>query len=67
MEINSINTEPIPHLAHDLIKCGICRNEIKRGASIYQEGLTFGVVCEDCYKSNSKISFNLGLIFSFLP
>lgn len=59
MEINSINTDPTPHLAHDLIKCGICRNEIKRGASIYQEGLTFGVVCEECYKSNSQQDLEL--------
>ncbi|MFX0021506.1 MAG: hypothetical protein ACFE9S_04220 [Candidatus Hermodarchaeota archaeon] len=59
MEINSINTEPTPHLVHELIKCGICRNEIKRGASIYQEGLTFGVVCEECYKNNSQQDLEL--------
>jgi hypothetical protein len=59
MEINSINREPTPHLAHKLVKCGICRNEIKRGASIYQEGLTFGIVCEHCYKHNSKEDLEL--------
>jgi hypothetical protein len=59
MEINSINTEPTPHLTHDIVKCGICRNEIKRGASIYQEGLTFGIVCETCFKSNSQQDLEL--------
>jgi hypothetical protein len=59
MEINSINTEPTPQLTHELVKCGICRNEIKRGASIYQEGLTFGVVCEKCYKNNSQEDLEL--------
>ena len=59
MEINSINTEPIPQLTQELVKCGICRNEIKRGASIYQEGLTFGVVCENCYKNNSREDLEL--------
>lgn len=59
MEINSINTEPTPHLTHELVKCGICRNEIIRGASIYQEGLTFGVVCEKCYKNNSQEDLEL--------
>ncbi len=59
MEINSINTEPTPHITHDMVKCGICRSEIKRGASIYQEGLTFGVVCEKCYKNNSQQDLEL--------
>ena len=59
MEINSINTEPTPHISHEEVKCGICRNEIKRGASIYQEGLTFGVVCEKCYRSNSQEDLEL--------
>lgn len=53
MEINSINIEPTPHLTHEPVKCGICRNEINRGASIYKEGLSFGVACERCYKNNS--------------
>ncbi|MFW9819640.1 MAG: hypothetical protein ACFFE5_08530 [Candidatus Thorarchaeota archaeon] len=59
MEINSINTEPTPQLSNDQVKCGICRNEIKRGALIYQEGLSFGVVCETCYKNNSKQDLEL--------
>ena len=59
MEINSINAESTPHITHDMVKCGICRDEIKRGASIYQEGLTFGVVCESCYKNNSQHDLEL--------
>ena len=59
MEINSINTEPTPHTTHESVKCGICRNEIQRGASIYQEGLSFGVVCEKCYKNNSHEDLEL--------
>jgi hypothetical protein len=59
MEINSINTGSTPHLSHELVRCGICRNDIKRGASIYQEGLTFGIVCEQCYKSNSQEDLEL--------
>ena len=59
MEINSINTEPTPHITHEPVKCGICRNEIKHGASIYQEGLTFGVVCEKCYRNNSQENLEL--------
>lgn len=34
-------------------------DEIKRGASIYQQGLTFGVVCEHCYKNNSQEDLEL--------
>lgn len=59
MEINSISTEPTSHLSHELIRCGICRNEIKTGASIYQEGLKFGIVCERCYKNNSQEDLEL--------
>jgi hypothetical protein len=59
MEINSISTDPTSHLTHESVKCGICRSEIKRGASIYQEGLTFGVVCEYCYKNNSPEDLEL--------
>ncbi|MFX1365886.1 MAG: hypothetical protein ACFFCE_17385 [Promethearchaeota archaeon] len=54
MEINSINSEQShTHNHEDGIKCGICRNEFKKGARIYQKGLSFGVVCEECYKNNS--------------
>jgi len=59
MEMNSINTEPTPHLTHEIVKCGICRNELQRGASIYQEGLSFGVVCEECYRNNSQNDLEL--------
>ncbi len=59
MEINSLSTEPTPHLSQEKVKCGICKNNLKRGASIYQEGLTFGVVCEQCYKKNSQEDLEL--------
>jgi len=59
MEINSLSTEPTPHLTQEAVKCGICRNELRRGASIYQEGLTFGVVCERCYRKNSQEDLEL--------
>jgi hypothetical protein len=53
MEIKLINTKQRVNFTHDTVKCRICRNEIPRGASIFQEGLSFGVVCENCYKNNS--------------
>jgi hypothetical protein len=59
MELNSIHTKTSTTFTHHQVKCGICRNEITRGATIYQEGLTFGVVCEDCYKSNSPDDLEL--------
>ena len=59
MEINSLSTEPTPPLTQEAVRCGICRNNLKRGASIYQEGLTFGVVCEQCYKKNSQEDLEL--------
>jgi hypothetical protein len=59
MEINSINSKPTSHITHETVKCGICRNEIRQGASIYQEGLSFGVVCEKCYKSNKTEDLEL--------
>ncbi|MFW9826705.1 MAG: hypothetical protein ACFFEY_03685 [Candidatus Thorarchaeota archaeon] len=59
MEINSINKEPNLHYNHKTIKCGICHTELQRGASIYQEGLSFGIVCEKCYKSNSSEDLEL--------
>jgi len=59
MEINSLSTESTPHLTKEELKCGICRNNLKRGASIYQEGLTFGVVCEQCYRKNSQEDLEL--------
>jgi len=59
MEINSIVKDPTPHFTHETIKCGICRTELQRGASIYQEGLSFGIVCEKCYKNNSSDDLEL--------
>ena len=59
METNSINTKPTPHHVYDIIRCGICRNELKKGATIFQEGLSFGVVCEKCYKNNSPDDLEL--------
>lgn len=53
MELNSISTEPASHLTHRTVSCGICKRNIIRGASIYKEGLSFGVACERCYKNNS--------------
>jgi hypothetical protein len=67
MELNSIHAKTSTRITLQQVKCGICRNEIRRGASIYQEGITFGVVCEDCYKSNSpediELMANLFLAF----
>ncbi len=59
METNSINTKPTPHHVYDVIRCGICRNELKKGATIYQEGLSFGVVFSDCYRANSEQDLEL--------
>jgi hypothetical protein len=59
MELNSIHPESQAHLTHELVKCGICRNAIRREAMIYREGLSFGVVCETCYKSNSSEDLEL--------
>ena len=59
METNSINKELTPYITHETVKCGICRTELQRGASIYQEGLSFGIVCEKCYKSNSSEDLEL--------
>lgn len=41
------------------LKCGICHREITRGATIYQEGFHFGVVCTECYKKNSEEDLEL--------
>ncbi len=59
MEINLISKEQNLHSTHETIKCGICRTELQQGASIYQEGLSFGIVCEKCYKSNSSEDLEL--------
>ena len=60
MELNSIHSgKSIPHQAHDGVRCGICRNHLGREARIYKEGLSFGVVCEECYKDNSPEDLEL--------
>jgi hypothetical protein len=61
MEINSIRHDAIevPHQRKELLKCGICHNEIVSSASIYQEGFRFGVVCQTCYTSNSPEDLEL--------
>ncbi|MFX0002955.1 MAG: hypothetical protein ACFE9C_08470 [Candidatus Hodarchaeota archaeon] len=53
METNSIQIKPPRSSSHTQARCGICREEIRQGASIYREGVDFGVVCEQCYKKNS--------------
>ncbi|MHA1932485.1 MAG: hypothetical protein ACW96X_08090 [Promethearchaeota archaeon] len=35
------------------VKCGICRTEIIDRIQIYQAGISFGVVCGDCYRQFS--------------
>lgn len=60
MELNSINSEQsIAHQVHDGVRCGICRHNIEKVATIYQEGLSFGVICEECYKNNSPEDLEL--------
>ena len=41
------------------LKCGICRREITRGATIYQESTHLGVVCIECHKDNSEEDLEL--------
>ncbi|MFX1595389.1 MAG: hypothetical protein ACFFBK_04925 [Promethearchaeota archaeon] len=45
--------DSLQHHIPKAVTCGICRNHIGKEAKIYKEGLTFGVVCEKCYKDNS--------------
>ena len=60
MELNSIKSDQsIAHQVHNGVRCGICRHNIEKGATIYQEGVNFGVVCEDCYKHNSPEDIEL--------
>ncbi|MFX0034263.1 MAG: hypothetical protein ACFE9I_01320 [Candidatus Hermodarchaeota archaeon] len=53
MELNSIHLDSLDPHTNRGVQCGICRNHIGREAKIYKEGLTFGVVCEKCYRDNS--------------
>ena len=60
MELNSINSgQSITHHVHDGVRCGICQNYLGEGARIYKEGISFGVVCEVCYKNNSPEDLEL--------
>ena len=60
MELNSIKSEQsLAHQVHDGVRCGICRYNIEKGATIYQEGVNFGVVCEECYRNNSPEDLEL--------
>ncbi|MFX0001732.1 MAG: hypothetical protein ACFE9Q_11255 [Candidatus Hodarchaeota archaeon] len=59
MEINSIDSGSSQHQLNNIIKCGICHAEIENSATIYQDGLHFGVVCEKCYKTNSREDLEL--------
>jgi len=60
MELNTVNTgQSITQNHHVGIKCGICRKEFRKGASIYKKGLSFGVVCEECYNNNSSDDLEL--------
>ena len=60
MELNTINSEhSLSHNLHNGVKCGICRNNIEKGAKIHQKGLNFEVVCEVCYRNNSPEDLEL--------
>lgn len=39
--------------------CGICHKEISQGASLYEEGVHFGVICPNCYNNISKEDIEL--------
>ena len=43
----------------DTIKCGICNRKIEHEATIFQEGLSFGVICSECYANNSEEDIEL--------
>lgn len=60
MELNSLNSgQSVTHQVHSGVRCGICQSHLGRKAEIYREGLSFGVVCEDCYKNNSPEDLEL--------
>ena len=59
MQTNSIDSGSSPHHLNHIIICGICHAEIENSATIYQEGLHFGTVCEKCYKTNSREDLEL--------
>ena len=41
------------------IKCFICRHEIRERATLYQSGVTYSVLCSDCYRRFSKEDLDL--------
>lgn len=44
---------------HDTVKCGICHREIIQEAAAFQEGLSIGVLCPECYVNNTKEEIEL--------
>ena len=42
-----------------VVRCGICRVEIRDRAQIYQAGVNFGIVCISCYKQFSTEDIEL--------
>ena len=42
-----------------VVRCGICRVEIRDRAQIYQAGVNFGIVCIRCYKQFSTEDIEL--------
>ncbi|MFW9990190.1 MAG: hypothetical protein ACFFC3_16230 [Candidatus Odinarchaeota archaeon] len=60
MELNTVDSEhSLTQNIHEGLKCGICQNTIKKGAKIFKKGLSFGVVCEQCYINNSPDDLEL--------
>ncbi|MFX1501405.1 MAG: hypothetical protein ACFFDH_10635 [Promethearchaeota archaeon] len=54
MELNTIQIgQSTPHHMHNGTTCVICKGQLGSKAKIFKEGLSFGVVCETCYKNNS--------------
>ena len=42
-----------------VVRCGICRVEIRDRAQIFQAGVNFGIVCITCYKQFSTEDIEL--------
>ena len=42
-----------------LIKCSICRHEIKDRATLCQTGVNYGIVCVECYQKFSSEDLEL--------
>jgi len=54
-----IVSKDIKHDFHDWESCGICHKKIKQEAAIYREGFHFGVLCPECFVSNSDEDIEL--------